>query len=400
VQQGEGFLVIDSFFRISLNGYRDALLEKAALRLAKNLSTKTGLKLAAAPVGEGMPATLRVHCGAADPHFLTPQADESYTLEITSKGADLRAHAPTGILRGMASFYQLVRTDAVGFRAPAVNIADQPRFAWRGLMLDVARHFLAIDTLKRNLDAMELVKMNVLELHLSDAEGFRVESKVYPKLQQSGSNGEYYTQNEIRELAAYARERGIRVVPEIDLPGHAKAMLVGYPELAAMPGPYAMGADLDTMNATLDPTREEVYQFLGRLLDEMASLFPDAYFHTGGDEVNGAQWAQNAKIQAFMKTRGLKDKHDLQGYFTERARQLLTKDRKIMMCWDEVLQPNLNKDVVIQAWRSSNLSSGQPQRATPPWSQLATTSITIFLRLRITRLMRLIPAPRDFPKKR
>src|SRR5215469_9739543 len=194
VQQGEGFLVIDSGFRISLNGYRDALLEKAALRLAKNLSTKTGLKLAAAPVGEGMPATLRVHCGAADPHFLTPQADESYTLEITSKGADLRAHAPTGILRGMASFYQLVRTDAVGFRAPAVNIADQPRFAWRGLMLDVARHFLAIDTLKRNLDAMELVKMNVLELHLSDAEGFRVESKIYPKLQESGSNGEYYTQ--------------------------------------------------------------------------------------------------------------------------------------------------------------------------------------------------------------
>ena len=355
VKQGEGALAIDASFRISLGGYHDALLQNAAIRLAKHLSVKTGLKLALEPVGEGTSATLRVHCDAADPHFLTPQADESYTLEVTPHGADLRANGPTGILRGMASFFQLVRIDAVGFRAPAVRITDQPRFAWRGLMLDVARHFLTIDTLKRNLDAMELVKMNVLELHLSDAEGFRVESKIYPKLQQLGSGGEYYTQKEVRELVTYARDRGIRVLPEIEMPGHCKAMLVAYPELAAMPGPYALGGDLNVTNATVDPTREETYQFLTRLLGEMTALFPDPYFHAGGDEVNGAQWAQNPKIQAFMKARGFKDKHDLQGYFTERIRQILTKDGKTMIAWDEVLQPKLAKDVVIQAWRSSKL---------------------------------------------
>ena len=255
----------------------------------------------------------------------------------------------------MASFFQLVRIDGEGFRAPAVKISDTPRFAWRGLMLDVARHFLTVDTLKRNLDAMELVKMNVLELHLSDAEGFRVESKVYPKLQQLGSSGEFYTQKEVRELVAYARDRGIRVIPEIEMPGHSKAILEGYPEIASMPGPYALGGDPNSMNATLDPTREETYQFLVRLLAEMTALFPDTYFHAGGDEVNGAQWAQSPNIQAFMKAHGFKDKHDLQGYFTERIRQILAKDGKTMVGWDEVLEPKLSKDVVIQAWRSSKL---------------------------------------------
>jgi hexosaminidase len=355
IQPGEGFLAIDASFRISLGGYHDATLQSAAIRLARNLSVKTGLKLALEPVAEGKAATLRVHCDAADPHFLTPEADESYTLEITPQGAELHSHGPTGVLRGMASFSQLVRIDAIGFRAPAVKITDRPRFAWRGLMLDVARHFLTVDTLKRNLDAMELVKMNVLELHLSDAEGFRVESKVYPRLHQLGSSGEYYTQKEVRELVAYARERGIRVIPEIEMPGHSKAMLVGYPEIAAMPGPYALGGDLNSMNATLDPTREETYQFLGRLLGEMTALFPDPYFQAGGDEVNGAQWAENPKIQAFMEAHDFKDKHDLQGYFTERIRQLLAKDGKTMVGWDEVLQPKLSKDIVIQAWRSSKL---------------------------------------------
>ncbi len=355
IQPGEGLLAIDSSFRISLSGYHDALLQNAAIRLATNLHAKTGLMLALQPLTGGKSATLRIHCDAADPHFLTPEADESYTLEVTSHGAELHAHGPTGVLRGMATFFQLVRMDAQGFRAPAMKIIDRPRFAWRGLMLDVARHFLTAETIKRNLDAMELVKMNVLELHLSDAEGFRVESKVFPKLQQLGSNGEYYTQEEVRDLVAYARDRGIRVIPEIEMPGHARAMLVAYPEIAAMPGPYALGGDSNSMSATIDPTREETYQFLARLLSEMASLFPDPYFQAGGDEVNGTQWAENSSIQAFMKDHGFKNKHDLQGYFTERVRQILAKDGKTMVGWDEVLQPNLSKDVVIQAWRSSKL---------------------------------------------
>ncbi|MGA2078728.1 MAG: family 20 glycosylhydrolase [Terriglobia bacterium] len=350
----QGFLVIDPFFRISLNR-DDTLLRNAAARLARNLSAKTGLKFAVAPVPEGQAATLRVLCDAADPHFLTPQADESYTLRVTTAGAELCARGPAGVLRGMATFLQLVQIDSAGFRAPAVEIKDQPRFAWRGLMLDVARHFLTVETLKRNLDAMELVKMNVLELHFSDAEGFRLESKVYPRLQAMGSGGQYYTQKEIRELVDYARERGIRVVPEIEMPGHSKAMLVAYPHLAALPGPYALGADHNNTIATVDPTREEVYHFLDRLLGEIGALFPDPYFHAGGDEVNGTQWSRNSRIQAFMNQRGLRDKHELQGYFTERVRKILSKHGKTMIGWDEVLQPNLAKDILIQAWRSSKM---------------------------------------------
>lgn len=355
VQPSEGFLVVDSSFSISLTGYQDPLLNSAALRLVKNLSAKTGLNLDGGVAREGKPATLQIQCDAADPNFLTPKADESYMLDVTPQGAKLHAHGPAGVLRGLATFFQLVRIDSVGFRAPAVKIQDQPRFAWRGLMLDVSRHFLTIETLRHNLDAMELVKMNVLELHLSDAEAFRVESKLYPRLQQMGSGGRYYTQQEIRDLVAYARDRGIRILPEFDVPGHCKALLVAYPELAAAPGPYQLGPDLNVMNATLDPSREEVYQFLDRLLGEMAALFPDRYFHSGGDEVNGAQWAQNPRIQAFMKTHNFKGKQDLQGYFTERVRQILARHGKTMMSWDEVLQPGLDRNVVIQAWRSSKM---------------------------------------------
>jgi len=354
ISSGQGFLVIDPSFHISLNR-DDALLRSAAARLARNLSAKTGLKLALEPVMEGKPAALRVFCDAADPHFLTPQADESYTLRVTTAGAELRAHGPTGVLRGMATFLQLVQVDSAGYGARAVEIRDQPRFAWRGLMLDVARHFLTVDTLKRNLDAMELVKMNVLELHLSDAEGFRLESKVYPRLQGLGSGGQYYTQKELRELVDYARDRGIRIVPEIEMPGHSKAMLVAYPQLAALPGPYALGPDHNNTLAIIDPTREEVYRFLDRLIGEFGALFPDPYFHAGGDEVNGAQWSRNPRIQAFMKQRGFKDKHELQAYFTQRVRQILVKHGKTMIGWDEVLQPGLAKDIAIQAWRSSKM---------------------------------------------
>jgi len=354
INAGQGFLVIAPSFDISLDR-DDTLLRNAAARLARNLSAKTGLKIALEPVIETQTATLRVFCDGADPNFLTPQADESYTLQVTSAGAELRAHGPAGVLRGMATFLQLVQTDSAGFCVPAVEIRDQPRFPWRGLMLDVARHFLTLGTLKRNLDAMELVKMNVLELHLSDAEGFRLESKIYPRLQDLGSGGQYYTQKEIRELVDYARERGIRVVPEIEMPGHSKALLVAYPRLATLSGPYALGADHNNTRATIDPTREEVYEFLDRLLGEIGALFPDRYFQAGGDEVNGAQWSRNPRIQAFMKQRGFGDKHQLQAYFTERVHKILSRHGKTMIGWDEVLQPNLAKDIAVQAWRSSKM---------------------------------------------
>jgi hexosaminidase len=242
-----------------------------------------------------------------------------------------------------------VETTANGFSVPVITIKDSPRFAWRGLLIDVGRHFIPLEVLKRNLDGMAAVKMNVLHLHLYDNEGFRVESRHFPKLQEEGSDGLYYTQNEIRELVAYAHDRGIRIVPEFEMPGHSRSLFAGYPQLASGPGPYKIepgGAD-----AVMDPTREETYKFIDKLIEEMARLFPDDYFHIGGDEVNGSQWDANPKIQAFIRSQGMKSNQDLQAYFNQRLQKIFSKHHKIMMGWDEVLHPDLPKTVVVQSWR-------------------------------------------------
>ena len=174
-----------------------------------------------------------------------------------------------------------------------MHIEDRPRFPWRGLMLDVSRHWMPVEVVERNLDAMAAVKLNVFHWHLSDDQGFRVESRRYPRLQQLGSDGHYYTQDEIRRVVAYALDRGIRVVPEFDIPGHTTSWFPGYPELAGAPGPYAIGRHFGVFDPVMDPSREETYAFLDGFLGEMAALFPDPYFHIGGDEVNGKQWSQS-----------------------------------------------------------------------------------------------------------
>src|SRR5438067_829843 len=208
-----------------------------------------------------------------------------------------------------------------------------------------------MEVLKRNLDGMEAVKMNVFHWHISDNQGFRAESKKLPKLHGLGSGGAYYTQNEIRELIAYARDRGIRVVAEFDMPGHATSWFVGYPELASAPGPYEITRDWGIFDPAIDPTRDSTYKFLDKFIGEMAALFPDEYFHIGGDEVNGKQWDANAKIQEFVKAHNLKDNHDLQTYFTQRVQKIVAKHHKKMIGWDEVLHPDLPKDIVVQSWR-------------------------------------------------
>lgn len=234
---------------------------------------------------------------------------------------------------------------------------DKPRFAWRGLMIDVSRHFMSAAAIRRQLDAMEAVKLNVLHLHLTDNEGFRVESRLYPRLHEMGSNGLYYTQDEVRELVAYVRDRGIRVVPEVDVPGHTTGWLVGYPELASKPGSFELKPDMTAMHNALDPSKESTYEFLDRLFGEITGLFPDSYFHIGGDEVTGLQWNANPAIQAFMKQQGLKDKHQLQAYFNGRVREILRKHGKTIIGWDEILGDDLPKDVVAQTWRSSKMTA-------------------------------------------
>ena len=257
-------------------------------------------------------------------------------------------------MRGLETFLQLVQTTSDGFAVPAIAIQDQPRFPWRGLMIDVGRHFIPLDVLKRNLDGMAAVKLNVFHWHLSENQGFRIESKKFPKLQEMGSDGLYYTQDEVRDLIAYAHDRGIRVVPEFDMPGHSTAWFVGYPELASGPGPYQIERKWGVFDPAMDPTQERTYKFLDAFIGEMAELFPDQYFHIGGDEVNGKQWDANPNIQAFMHAHGLKTNQDLQAYFNTRVQKIVSKHGKTMVGWDEILRPDLPKDIVVQSWRGQD----------------------------------------------
>jgi hexosaminidase len=344
VQQGSGQLPIMQSFSVAVAGTHDAALDSAVQRFTKHLSAQTGIPFR--PTSGATP-TLTIH---AD-HGLEPiqklGEDESYQLTVTDSSAQLTAPATLGALRGLETFLQLITITPSGFAAPAVTIKDQPRFPWRGMLIDVSRHFIPIEVLKRNLDGMAAVKMNVFHWHLSDDQGFRAESKVFPKLTGMGSDNQFYTQAEIRDLIAYAHERGIRVVPEFDMPGHSRSWVIGYPELASGPGPFT----LEQGDPILDPTREETYRFLEKFIAEMSKLFPDAYFHIGGDEVDGKQWDANPKIQEFIHSHGMKNNQDLQAYFNQRLEKILTKNHKIMVGWDEILHPDLPKSIVVQSWR-------------------------------------------------
>jgi hexosaminidase len=347
VQTGTGQLVITPSFSVAVTGSHDASLDSAVQRFVKQLSKQTGIPIR--PKG-GAAATLQIHADKGREAVQKLGEDESYTLTVTDSGAQLNAPTPLGVLNGLATFLQLVQITPNGFAAPAVTIKDQPRFAWRGLLIDVSRHFIPIDVLKRNLDGMAAVKMNVLHWHLSDDQGFRVESKTFPKLAGMGSEGKYYTQDEIRDLIAYAHDRGIRVLPEFDTPGHSRSWFVGYPELASNPGPFTVD-DENGPSSVTDPTREETYKFMDKFVEEMGKLFPDAYFHIGGDEVDGKFWDSNPKIQAFKQAHGMKSNQDLQAYYNQRLEKILTKHHKIMVGWDEILHPELPKNIVVQSWR-------------------------------------------------
>jgi hexosaminidase len=198
---------------------------------------------------------------------------------------------------------------------------------------------------------MAAVKLNVLHWHLSDDEGFRVESKRFPRLQQLASDGMYYTQVEVRDVIAYARERGIRVIPEFDIPGHSTCWFVAYPELASAKGPHSIVRVPTDRYETMDPTREGTYVFLDGFIGEMAALFPDAYFHVGGDEVNPKDWKESPRIQAFMKLHKFANEDALQAHFTRRLQTIVARHGKRMAGWDEILRPDIPKSILIQSWR-------------------------------------------------
>jgi hexosaminidase len=323
VTRGMGRLPIDSGFHITNTGCPSTAVARFQSRVAR----LTGIPLTGG--GRGLSLT----CQTPAPDWPTLGEDESYVLDVAAGGAQLTAPTATGVLRGFETFAQLIAAGPDGFEVPAVHIEDRPRFPWRGLMMDVSRHWIPTEVIERNLDAMAAVKLNVLHWHLSDDQGFRVESKLFPKLQQFGSDGNFYTQDQIREVVAYARDRGIRVVPEFDIPGHTTAWFVGMPELAAAPGPYSIERRFGIFAPVMNAASDSVYTFLDAFVGEMAGLFPDPCFHIGGDEVEDAvaktlQPQFNKKVQAIVKAHG-----------------------KSMVGWDEVLAPDLASDTVVQSWR-------------------------------------------------
>lgn len=357
---GSGRLPVTASQRLFLRDPADRRVRAGVARALRRLEERTGLAFARQSDSDFVLAEQAatatwvidwMHPGSDVPRL---GEDESYILEITSSQATLRAPTALGVLHGLETCLQLLQSHAAGWYLPEATIHDRPRFPWRGLMIDVVRHWQPLEVILRNLDGMALVKLNVLHLHLTDDQGFRIESRTCPLLHERGSDGHYFTQDQIRQIIAYATARGIRVVPEFDIPGHATSWLVGYPELASATGNYVIERQRGIFDPVLDPTQPRVYTVLERFIGEMAALFPDAFLHIGGDENNGVHWSANPDIQSFIREHHLHDNAGLHAYFNQRIHSFLEKHGKHLVGWDEVLHPQLPAGSVVQSWRGAD----------------------------------------------
>jgi hexosaminidase len=353
LELGEGVFKIDTGFSVTIQGDgATPRLREGVRRMLRRLSDRSTFffdKSTFLQLDERTDASMVVTAGRAG--ILVLGEDESYRLTITTDGIALQAATDLGALHGLETFLQLLSLDENGASVPEISIFDEPRFPWRGLMIDSSRHFMPVGVIKRNLDGMAAVKLNVMHWHLVDDQGFRVESLSRPKLHELGSDGDYYTHAQIRDVIDYAADRGIRVVPEFDLPGHATAWLTAYPELASASGPYEIERSWGIFDPTVNPIIEETYVFLDAFFAEMAELFDDEFLHIGGDENNGKHWLANPQIVAFMEEHGYDEPLMLQRYFNERVLDILTKYGKRMVGWDEIFQEGLPTNIVIQSWR-------------------------------------------------
>jgi len=348
----EGAFRLTEAFSVAGEGPLSPRAARAASRLMMRLAGRTGLFLVQDHLKDQTPtATTALTYRWERIGKLLPNEDESYSLRVDPDKIILQSRTDIGVLRGFETLLQLLDSDSRGYYFPSVGIEDRPRFTWRGLLIDACRHFMPVDVVKRNLDAMAAVKLNVMHWHLSEDQGFRVECKTFPKLQRMGSDGAYYTQTEIKDIIAYAGERGIRVMPEFDIPGHSTSWFVGYPEFASSAGPFSIERKFGIFGPTFNPTAEKTYRFFDLFFKEMSGLFTDPYMHIGGDEVNGQEWNDSAAVREFKIKRNLPDNHAVQAYFNKRILQILTKYGKKMVGWDEIFQPALPKDIVIQSWR-------------------------------------------------
>jgi hexosaminidase len=373
-----GSVDINADFTMILSGAgsADPRIKTAAQRLLVRLSHQTGLPLTWLERSRPLANRITMQIVVERRDHKEPQRlgdDESYSLQISGAEIRLSADGPLGALRGLETFLQLIQQNhspaAPGFSVPYVDIRDQPRFPWRGLSLDVSRHFIPVDEVERTIDGLAAVKLNVLHWHLSDDQGFRVESKKFPRLQEYGSDGSYYTQTEIRTIVAYARDRGVRIVPEFDIPGHSTSWLPGYPilagGLASGPGTYNIVHDFGDPSAAIDPTKESTYKFLDGFIGEMVKLFPDEYFHIGGDEVSAKAWTSEPPIREFMKAHHIANAAALQAMFNKRLEKLLAHHGKRMVGWDEILQPDLPRTILIQSWRGEKSLAAAARQGYP-----------------------------------
>ncbi|MGC4034752.1 MAG: family 20 glycosylhydrolase [Chitinophagaceae bacterium] len=352
VRNGERFSISDQF-RVSVTGKPDPRIYAEASRFIRRVGEKTGIFLdkqgfvKPSDSSSSAAVVLRIK----RPGKLVLNENESYILEVHSHQVTVTAETDLGAIHALETLMQLISSNEQGYYYPGLLIIDSPRFAWRGILLDVALHFMPMDVIKRTLDGMCATKMNVLHMHLCNDQGFRVESKVFPQLQQVSSDGNFYTQENIKEIIRYAGQRGIRIVPEFVVPAHTTAILCAFPEFASVKRTYTLQRYFGVFDPVMDPTNEKVYPFLDKLFSEMAGLFPDKYFHIGGDENTGKDWESTPHIKAFMKEKGMKTYMDLQTYFNKRILPIIQKNGKTMMGWDEILRPGVPKDIVIQSWR-------------------------------------------------
>lgn len=352
VEYLDGDFVLEESFKLRFNKLSSINLKEYSTRFLKHLSNKTGLFFSNVYLNENTDNN-------SDGLLVSVERDgnlhlgenESYSLEINSNKIILKAETEFGAYNGLETLLQLLEVKNGSYIFPNVKIKDEPRFPWRGLMIDVARHFMPVDVIKRNIDGMSAVKMNVLHLHLADDQGFRIESYTYPNLHKKSSDRLYFSQEQMKDIISYAGKRGIRVVPEFDVPGHATSWIVAYPELASSDTAYSLERKWGVFDPTLNPIKQSTYTFLENLFKEMTEIFPDEYFHIGGDENNGKSWNGNQEIVKFKNDNGFKTNLELQNYFSKKVLNILNKLNKKMIGWDEILVPGLPKNAVIQSWR-------------------------------------------------
>ncbi len=339
-------------------------------------------------VGMINPATgyaLKVESGDVSSNRIKLKIDTSiegakgaYSLEVGKSGVTISAAESIGLFYGIQSLRQLLPVEiekkevqkGVEWDIPFVMINDEPAFVYRGLHLDVARHFFPVSFIKKYIDLLALHKMNVFHWHLTEDQGWRIEIKKYPKLTEIGSvrketlvghygtdkydgkpYGGFYTQDEIKEIVAYAKERFITVIPEIEMPGHSLAALAAYPELGCTGGPYEVATTWGVFDDVYCAGNEKVFTFLEDVLTEVMELFPSEYIHIGGDECPKTRWKTCPKCQARMKKEGLKDEHELQSYFIQRIEKFLNAHGRQIIGWDEILEGGLAPKATVMSWR-------------------------------------------------